>query len=178
MVDIIANNVKEFEKSPRAEMLAVSGEHVFSARHPVFPGDVRNELYIKLSTGDFPSSYSGSARLSMVKFTHPDQVSKSARVSIEVRDQEGRTIENAISLGSGEPSVTRFHSMVFMRNNQPTFGELIKLQLLLGIIPNWHLFFTSRNRSGRGLNADQPFVFVFRPLFPGQGAFWRMGAIL
>jgi dedicator of cytokinesis protein 3 len=142
----------------------------------VFPGDVRNELYIKLWTGDFPSSPSGSARLSMVNFTRPGPVSQNAQVSIEVRDQEGRTIDNAISMGSGEPSVTQFHSMVFMRNNQPTFGELIKLQLPLRGIPNWHLFFTFRNRSGRGLNTDKPFAFAFQPLFPGQGAFLEDGS--
>ncbi|KAG1865874.1 C2 domain in Dock180 and Zizimin proteins-domain-containing protein [Suillus subalutaceus] len=197
--DIITNNVKEFEKSPRAEMLAVSvkifhGDSSTVIRENmsllqdipltlrlgfpdvVFPGDVRNELYIKLWTGDFPSSPSGSARLSMVNFTRPGPVSQNAQVSIEVRDQEGRTIENAISLGSGESSVTQFHSMVFMRNNQPTFGELIKLQLPLRGIPNWHLFFTFRNRSGRGLNADKPFAFAFQPLFPGQGAFLEDGS--
>ncbi|KAG1853079.1 C2 domain in Dock180 and Zizimin proteins-domain-containing protein [Suillus subluteus] len=197
--DIITNNVKEFEKSPRAEMLAVSvkifhGDSSTVIRENmsllqdipltlrlgipdvVFPGDVRNELYIKLWTGDFPSSPSGSAQLSMVNFTCPGPVSQNAQVSIEVRDQEGRTIENAISLGSGESSVTQFHSMVFMRNNQPTFGELIKLQLPLRGIPNWHLFFTFRNRSGRGLNADKPFAFAFQPLFPGQGAFLEDGS--
>ncbi|KAG2121394.1 hypothetical protein BD769DRAFT_1479223 [Suillus cothurnatus] len=197
--DIIANNVKEFEKSPRAEMLAVSvkifhGDSSTVIRENmsllqdipltlrlgfpdvVFPGDVRNELYIKLWTGDFPSSPSGSARLSMVNFTRPGPVSQNAQVSIEVRDQEGRTIDNAISMGSGEPSVTQFHSMVFMRNNQPTFGELIKLQLPLRGIPNWHLFFTFRNRSGRGLNTDKPFAFAFQPLFPGQGAFLEDGS--
>ncbi|KAG2364374.1 hypothetical protein BDR07DRAFT_1401549 [Suillus spraguei] len=194
--DIIANNVKEFEKSPRAEMLAVSvkifhGDSATIIRENmsllqdipltlrlgfpdvVFPGDVRNELYIKLWTGDFPSSPSGSARLSMVNFTRPGPVSQNAQVSIEVRNQEGRTIENAISLGSGEPNVTQFHSMVFMRNNQPTFGELIKLQLPLRGIPNWHLFFTFRNRFGRGLNADKPFAFAFQPLFPGRGLLYR-----
>ncbi|KAG1904321.1 uncharacterized protein F5891DRAFT_1126689 [Suillus fuscotomentosus] len=197
--DIIANNSKEFEKPPRAAMLAVSvkifhGDSSTIIRENmsllqgipltlrlgfpdvVFPGDVRNELYIKLWTGDFPSSPSGSARLSMVNFTRPGPVSQNAQVSIEVRDQEGRTIENAISLGSGEPNVTQFHSMVFMRNNQPTFGELIKLQLPLRGIPNWHLFFTFRNRSGRGLNADKPFAFAFQPLFPGQGAFLEDGS--
>jgi len=142
----------------------------------VFPGDVRNELYIKLWSGEFLSSHSGSARLSMVNFTRPGPVSQNVQVTIEVRDRVGNTIENAISLGSGEPNVTQFHSMVFMRNNQPTFGELIKLQLPLRGIPNWHLFFTFRHRSGRGLSADKPFAFAFQPLFPGQGAFLEDGS--
>lgn len=142
----------------------------------VFPGDVRNELYIKLWSGEFSASHSGSARLSMVNFTRPGPVSQNVQVTIEVRDREGRTLEDVISLGSGEPRVMQFHSMVFMRNNQPTFGELIKLRLPLHGVPNWHLFFTFRNRSGRGLNADKPFAFAFQPLFPGQGAFLEDGS--
>ena len=31
----------------------------------VFPGDVRNEMYIKLWSGEFVTSHSGSGRLSM-----------------------------------------------------------------------------------------------------------------
>jgi len=137
----------------------------------VYPGDVRNELYIKLWSGEFLSSNSGSARLSMANFTRPGPVSQNVQVTIEVRDREGHTIENAISLGSGEPSMTQFHSMVFMRNNQPTFGELIKLQLPLRGVPNF------QHRSGRGLNLDKPFAFTSQRSFPAKARSWRMGAI-
>ncbi|KAH7908606.1 hypothetical protein BJ138DRAFT_1157281 [Hygrophoropsis aurantiaca] len=204
--DIILNNVKEFEKSPRASMLAVSvkvfrGDAQTIIRENmsllqdipialplgfpdvVFPGDVRNELYIKLWSGDFSSTPSGGgARLSMVNFARPTPVSQNIQVTIEVRDQNGNAVENAISMGSGEPNVTQFHSMVFQRNNQPTFGELIKLQLPLQGTPNWHLFFTLRNRSGRdratgrASDPDRPFAFAFQPLFPGQGAFIEDGS--
>ncbi|KAH7923945.1 hypothetical protein BV22DRAFT_1035772 [Leucogyrophana mollusca] len=203
--DIIVNNVKEFEKSPRAEMLAVSvkifhGDAQTIIRENmsllqdvpialplgfpdvVFPGDVRNELYIKLWSGEFPSTPSGSARLSVVNFARPGPVSQNAQVTMEVRDQNGNTVENAISMGSGEPNVTQFHSMVFQRNNQPTYGELTKLQLPLRDPPKWHLFFTFRNRSGRDRavgrtsDADRPFAFAFQPLFPRPGSFLEDGS--
>lgn len=112
------------------------------------------------------------------------QTSNNVQVTIEVRDQHGRPVENIISQGSGEPLMTQFHSMVFQRNNQPTFGELIKLQLPLQGVPQWHLFFTFRNRSGRdklinrasGDAMDRPFAFAFQPLFPDKRAFLEDGS--
>jgi dedicator of cytokinesis protein 3 len=147
----------------------------------VFPGDVRNELYIKLWSGDFGSSHFGSARLSVANFargSNPNNV----QVTVEVRDQDGRTVQDVISQGSGEPLMTQFHSMVFQRCNQPTFGELIKIQLPLQGIPKWHLFFTFRNRtardrpSNRGDYLDRPFAFAFQPLFPDGRAFVEDGS--
>ncbi|KAG6331845.1 hypothetical protein ID866_7243 [Astraeus odoratus] len=198
--DIIANNSKEYEKSPRAEMVAAAlkifhGESSTIIRENmsllqdipltyrlgfpdvVFPGDVRNELYIKLWSGDFPTSHVPSNRLSMVNLARPGPMAQNIQVTMEVRDSQGNQVERVISLGSGEPSVTYFHSMVFARNNQPTFGELIKLQLPLHGIPDWHLFFTFRNRAGnRALGPERPFAFAFQPLFPGQGAFLEDGS--
>ncbi|KII92851.1 hypothetical protein PLICRDRAFT_696130 [Plicaturopsis crispa FD-325 SS-3] len=207
--EIIANNTKEFEKSPRAEALAVSikifhGDANTIIRENtsllqdtpltlrlgfpdvVFPGDVRNELYIKLWSGDFFSASSGSGRLSVANFARGQMgpTSHNVQVTIEIRDQDGRPVENAISQGSGEPLMTQFHSMVFQRNNEPTFGELIKLQLPLEGTPQWHLFLTFRNRSGRtGIGArpvtestDRPFAFAFQPLFPDGRAFLEDGS--
>lgn len=198
--DIIANNSKEYDKSARAEMVAVAlkifhGESSTIIRENmsllqdipltlrlgfpdvVFPGDVRNELYIKLWSGDFPTSHVPANRLSMVNLARPGPTAQNIQVTMEVRDSQGNPVERVISLGSGEPSVTYFHSMVFARNNQPTFGELIKLQLPLHGIPDWHLFFTFRNRTGnRALGPERPFAFAFQPLFPGQGAFLEDGS--
>ena len=143
----------------------------------VFPGDIRNELYIKLWSGEFLASHAQSARMSVVNFARPGPIAQNVQVTIEVRDSSGSTVENAISLGAGEPPVTQFHSIVFARTNQPTYGELIKLQLPLRGVPDWHLFFTFRNRTGnRALGPERAFAFAFQPLFPGQGAFLEDGS--
>ncbi|EJD03246.1 cytoplasmic protein [Fomitiporia mediterranea MF3/22] len=205
--DIIAGNNKEYEKSPRAEMLAVSikvfhGDAKTIVRENpsllinipltarlgfpdvVFPGDVRNEMYIKLWSGEFFSS-SSSARLSVTNFTRGSisTSSNNVQVTVELRDNLGNVVDRGISPGSGEPPVTQFHSMVFVRNNVPTFGELMKLQLPLNGPPNWHLYFTFRNRSSRerpgtrGVNElERPFAFAFLPLLPDSRAFLEDGS--
>ncbi|KAF8972959.1 cytoplasmic protein [Flammula alnicola] len=201
--NIINNNTKEFEKSPRAEGLAVSVKvfrgnaktvvrentsllqgipHTLRLGFPdvVFPGDARNELYIKLWCGDFTTSQVSSGRLSVANFR--SQLSGNVQITVEVKDQNGTTIENVISQGSGEPLTTQFNSMVFMRCNEPTFGELIKIQLPLEDVPQWHLFFTFRNRSSRSSGkgstdtSDRPFAFAFQPLFPDASAFVEDGS--
>ncbi|KAF9529304.1 cytoplasmic protein [Crepidotus variabilis] len=204
--NIINNNTREFEKSSRAENLAVSVKilrgnlksivrentsllqdtpQTMRLGFPdvVFPGDARNELYIKLWCGDFNSSHTSSGRLNVTHLAR-GQMSNPAvnvQISVEVRDSLGRVVQNAISQGSGEPLVSQFQSMVFMRCNEPTFGELIKIQLPIDEVPQWHLFFTFRNRStsrskGSGDGSDRPFAFAFQPLFLDATAFVEDGS--
>lgn len=149
----------------------------------VFPGDVRNELYVKLWCGDFTSTHGSGGRLSNVAgFTRGPMGSSSnnVQVTVEVRDHDGKTIENAISQGSGEPLITQFNSMVFQRCSEPTFGELLKIQLPLSGMPQWHLFFTFRNRRTNNRSGiegpDRPFAFAFLPLFPDKRAFVEDGS--
>lgn len=202
--NIINSNTKEFEKSPRADAVAVSikvfrGDcetivkentsllqdtpQTLRLGFPdvVFPDDVRNELYVKLWCGDFTAGHHGSGgRLGVAGLggrmgPPPNNV----QVSVEVRDYDGKLIENIISQGSGEPPMTQFNSMVFLRCNEPTFGELLKIQLPLSGIPQWHLFFTFRNRRTNNRSnegSDRPFAFAFLPLFPDKRAFVEDGS--
>jgi dedicator of cytokinesis protein 3 len=140
----------------------------------VFPGDLRNEMYIKLWSADFSPSGNTQARRSVANFARGavSSTHNSIHVTMEVRDQDGKSVPPILSAGSGEPPATHFHSMVFQRNNQPTFGELVKLSLPLGGITRWHVFFTFRNRGrdkplrGSSDSSDRPFAFAFVPLFP------------
>jgi len=145
----------------------------------VFPGDSRNELYIKLWCGDFGASHTSSGRLSIGRIPNGN-----VQITTEVRDQAGRIVENVVSQGSGEPLMSSFHSMVFHRTVEPTFGELIKIKLPPNSMPKWHLFFTFKNRNGRERSGnknnadalDRPFAFAFQPLFLNSGAFVEDGS--
>ncbi|KAH9924408.1 cytoplasmic protein [Fomitopsis serialis] len=205
--DVLDGKSKEYEKSPRAEMMVVSikvfyGDAQTIVRENtsllqdiplslrlgfpdvVFPGDVRNELYVKLWSGDF-SSQTLNPRRSITNFARGqvNPVSGNVQVTIEVRNQHGRTFDRVISQCSGEPETTQFNSMVFLRTSQPTFGELVKVKLPFEGAQQWHLFFTFRHRSsrdrpiGRGSDApERPFAFAFLPLFPDGRAFLEDGA--
>ncbi|KAJ2936556.1 hypothetical protein H1R20_g537, partial [Candolleomyces eurysporus] len=203
---IIHGTTKEYEKSSRAENLTVSFKcfrgnlktilrenttllqdipHTLRLGFVdvVFPGETRNELYIKLWCGEFPVSHSGSGRLSVANFARAQigPGGNNVQITVEVRDRDGRTVENVISQGSGELPVTQFHSIIFQRCSEPTFGELIKLLLPFEGRPQWHLFFTFRNRSSRSskgvLDAgDKPYGFAFQPLFTDSNTFLKDGS--
>ncbi|KAK0550096.1 Deoxycytidine kinase 1 [Tilletia horrida] len=214
--DIIASRIKEFEKSPRAEMLAVNvkvfygdaatlvrentsllGEAPLTARlgfpDVVFPGEERNEAYIKLWSGEFFPSGS-----KMAGGGSP----KNIQVSAEVRTAEGQVLQNVISRGSGEALVTQFDSTVFYHQNSPTWGELFKLVLPHQQMEQCHIFFTFRHRSSReekssgggGMNgtggtvlgnnstggvlstSSKPFAYAWLPLFEANKAFISDGS--
>jgi dedicator of cytokinesis protein 3 len=151
----------------------------------VFPGDKRNEVYVKLWSGDFSAIHTHNSRLSMAGLTRGGMGPPGSNIEViaEVRDGSGHTIDApVISMGSGEPSSNRFHSMIFQRNNQPTFGELFKINLPSSDAPQWHLFFLFFNRaakdgrpSNRGADQDKPFAFAFLPLFPQDRTFLEDG---
>ncbi|EIW63135.1 cytoplasmic protein [Trametes versicolor FP-101664 SS1] len=204
--DILNHNVREYEKSPRAEMLAVSikifyGDAETIVRENssllqdtplslrlgfpdvVFPGDVRNELYIKLWSGDFSGSQSTNTRRNVANFARGQvgSLTGNVQVTMEVRDQDGRTIDRVITQCSGEPEVSQFHSMVFQRTTQPQYCELVKIRLPMQGAQQWHLFFTFRQRSSRERNrgvdsSERPFAFGYLPLFPDGRAFLEDGS--
>ncbi|CAG8435565.1 3695_t:CDS:2 [Ambispora gerdemannii] len=178
--DIIHNRTKEFEKSSRAEMVSVSirpfhGETATVIKENpallqgipitsrlgfadvVFPGDSRNEIYLKLWSGDFSQGRSTTA--------------KNIQVTAEVRLNTGEILEHAISQGSGEPQVTQFESLVFYHSNNPMWGELIKLKIPVDLFEQVHVFFTFRHRSTKDKKEDKMFAFAYMPLFPENRAF-------
>ncbi|KAL1743069.1 hypothetical protein HDZ31DRAFT_41774 [Schizophyllum fasciatum] len=242
---ILENATKEIERSPRAESVNVSvkifkGDRTTVVREntsllldvpqthrlgfpdAVFPGETRNELYVKLWSGQFSTSthsfvsngthssgkpskssnrLSAFAGLTLNRGSTMGSITTSLpniQVTIEIRDSSGRAVEGALSRGAGEPPMTRFESTIYARCNEPTFGELLKVQLDQEMAklfhsdarPNWHLFFTVRNRGGRASKGDRngrpttangdaeerPFAFAFQPLFPDGRSFLSDGS--
>ena len=199
--DIIASRIKELEKSPRAEMLAVNikvfhgdtesivrenssllQDAVLTARlgfpDVVFPGDKRNEAYMKLWSGEF---FPQGGKIA------GGNTARNIQVSVEIRDTEGRVLENVISRGTGEPLVTEFDSLVFYHQNAPTWGELVKLELPDDLIEQCHLFFTIRHRSTKEerttqstaaalAESNKPIAYGYFPLFAPSKAFVADGS--
>lgn len=155
--DIIFGNTKEYQKNPRAEMLRISLRTFYGFLDEVlktnvallqdiphtlrlgfadvvFPDDSRNELYIKLESGDL-SQLGGKTR--------------NIQVTMCVRDNRtGEVIENAISMGAGARPVSYWESMVMYHEQRPKWGELIKINI--SDASQWersHVFLTVKHRS-------------------------------
>ncbi|KAG9123502.1 hypothetical protein FRC07_014863 [Ceratobasidium sp. 392] len=203
--DILKGHGHAVEKSPRAEMLAITLKAFYgdsttivyensSLLHStpltsrlgfpdvVFPGDTRNDVFIKLWSGEFQHSASSSSPIALSRSRTRKSIGAlvgmgsgigssppSVEVNVEVRTRSGRVVERALAAGAGEAPRTRFRSMVFHKNSAPSFGELVKVQLPKSVAGEDdeadHLFFTFRNRR------SPPFAFAYLPLFPDGRAF-------
>lgn len=108
----------------------------------VFPGDTRNDAFIKLWSGEFHHSAASSSptlsrtrtRKSIGALVGMGMAAgmggpPSVEVSIEVRTRGGRVVDKTLAAGSGEGARARFKSMVFYKNSSPSFGELVKVRL-------------------------------------------------
>ena len=144
-------------------------------------GVERHDLYIKLWSASFSISTPQSSSLRL-RQTASSNSATNVQITLELRRSDGTYIPDAIySGGSGEPAVQQWHSTVFAQLDNPTYGELIRVQIPQhALMPNspslsrstWdvHLFATFRSRA-KDRNAQQPmelerpFAFAYLPLW-------------
>ncbi|RXM98238.1 Dedicator of cytokinesis protein 2 [Acipenser ruthenus] len=78
----------------------------------IMPGDVRNDIYINLQSGDFD------------KYNKTSQ--KNVEVIMCVCDEEGKVVPQAICLGAGDRPVNEYKSVIYYQVKQPRWMETIK----------------------------------------------------
>ncbi|XP_064633276.1 dedicator of cytokinesis protein 3-like isoform X3 [Lineus longissimus] len=110
------------------------------------PGDVRNDLYLTICSGEFEKGRKKSG--------------KNIEVIMFVLDESGKPIENAISMGSGEPNVTEFRSVVFYHSDKPKWLETVKLNVPLEKFPKAHFRMDFRHGSTKTGNKLCDFAFA------------------
>jgi dedicator of cytokinesis protein 3 len=145
--DIIHSRTRDIEKPAQAENITI-GVRVFhddvhsvvrdnpslmadtptTARlgfpDVVFPDDQRNDVYIKLWDGSFPSLAQGGSKLVR-------GASNNIEVEVEVRNREGSTLGYCISRGAGLANVSRYTSAVFRNSTAPSQFHHMHINLLL-----------------------------------------------
>ncbi|WVQ72639.1 hypothetical protein IAR50_002198 [Cryptococcus sp. DSM 104548] len=144
----------------------------------VFPDQTRSDLYINLLSASFtptPSasntgSVGGSIRVRRSVLAgggnHGD-----IQIEMELRTLDGTVVpEGIIPGGSGEKGLDRWESMVFHRNDRPTYNELVKVSLPSRPV-DYHLFLTFRYRqkeknssAAELLEGEKPYAFAYIPL--------------
>ncbi|XP_075065915.1 dedicator of cytokinesis protein 2 isoform X2 [Mixophyes fleayi] len=98
----------------------------------IMPGDVRNDIYIKLLTGDFDRA-----------------AQRNVEVIMCVCDEEGRVMPNAICLGAGDKPVSEYRSVLYYQIKQPRWMETIKVAVPIEEMQRIHLRFMFRHRSSQ-----------------------------
>ncbi|XP_044136814.1 dedicator of cytokinesis protein 2 isoform X3 [Bufo gargarizans] len=96
----------------------------------IMPGDIRNDIYITLLSGDFDRA-----------------TQRNVEVIMCVCDEEGKILSNAICLGAGDKPVSEYRSVLYYQIKQPRWMETIKVAVPLEEMQRIHLRFMFRHRS-------------------------------
>ncbi|XP_076035833.1 dedicator of cytokinesis protein 3-like isoform X2 [Oratosquilla oratoria] len=128
----------------------------------IMPGDVRNDLYITLSHGEFERGGKSTG--------------KNIEVSVHALDYEGQPIE-CIYSGTGHDGTTEFSSMVMYHNNSPRWSERLKIAIPIDKFSGAHLRLEFRHCSTREKGEKKMFGFSFVRLMDDEaGTTLRDGA--
>ncbi|XP_043933928.1 dedicator of cytokinesis protein 3 [Protopterus annectens] len=121
----------------------------------IMPGDIRNDLYLTLERGEFERG--------------GKSVQKNIEVTVFILYADGEILKDCISLGSGEPNTSEYHSFVLYHNNSPRWGEIIKLPIPIDRFRGSHLRFEFRHCSTKDKGEKKLFGFAFTPLMKEDG---------
>ncbi|KAF2367981.1 DHR-1 domain [Trinorchestia longiramus] len=120
----------------------------------IMPGDVRNDLYLTLSYGEFERG--------------GKSVGKNIEVTVVAVDSAGAPIY-CISGATGCDSCSEYSSVVLYHNNTPHWGECIKVAIPIDRFAGAHLRFEYRHCSTREKNEKKLFGFSFVRLMEAEG---------
>ena len=122
----------------------------------ILPGDIRNDLYLTLVSGDFSSKSSNA---------------KNIEVTVKVCNERGQELTNVISFGAGAEMISEYRSVVYYHEEKPKWMETFRISIPIEDFYDAHLKFIFRHRSSVESKdkGDKPFAFAFIKLMNQNG---------
>ncbi|XP_045606392.1 dedicator of cytokinesis protein 3 isoform X3 [Procambarus clarkii] len=120
----------------------------------IMPGDVRNDLYVTLNSGEYERG--------------GKSVGKNIEVTVLTLDAEGQALQ-AIYSGMGHEGTSEYSSMIMYHNNSPRWNERLKVAIPIDQFAGAHLRLEYRHCSTRERNEKKLFGFSFVRLMDDDG---------
>ncbi|CAD7083698.1 unnamed protein product [Hermetia illucens] len=123
----------------------------------IFPGDVRNDLYLTLASGEFSKGTRGGE--------------KNIEVSVVVCNETGQVVPGVITLGAGAQMLNEYKSVVYYHEDKPKWNETFKIQVPIEEFKQCHLRFTFKHRSSNEQKdrTEKPFALSYVKLMQTNG---------
>ncbi|XP_043283024.1 dedicator of cytokinesis protein 3 isoform X2 [Venturia canescens] len=123
----------------------------------IMPGDVRNDLFLRLERGEFERGGKSTG--------------KNIEVTMIVLDAEGHPLEGCLFGGAGAEGSSEYQSLVIYHHNSPSWAETVRLAVPIDKFYGSHIRFEFRHCSTREKNDKKLFDFAFvRLMEPDGGA--------
>ena len=123
----------------------------------ILPGDVRNDLYLTLVSGEFSKGSKST--------------DKNVEVTVKVCNEEGVAIPGVITLGGGAPNVDEHRSVIYYHEDKPRWCETFKIAVPIEEFKQAHLKFTFKHRSSNEAKdrSEKPFAMSYVKLMQRNG---------
>ncbi|XP_071513992.1 dedicator of cytokinesis protein 2 isoform X2 [Panulirus ornatus] len=123
----------------------------------IMPGDVRNDLYITLLSGEFSRGAKTCDR--------------NVEVTVRICDEKGNLIPGVIHQGCGKGPLDEYHSVTYHHEGKPRWAETFKIALPIEEFKKAHVKFTFRHRSTNDVKDknEKPFALSFVKLMQSNG---------
>ncbi|CAL7938045.1 unnamed protein product [Xylocopa violacea] len=123
----------------------------------ILPGDVRNDLYLTLISGEFNKGSKST--------------DKNVEVTVKVCNEFGVPIPGVMTLGGGASLIDEYHSVIYYHEDKPRWCETFKIAVPIEEFKQAHLKFTFKHRSSNEAKdkIEKPFALSYVKLMQRNG---------
>ncbi|XP_050483580.1 dedicator of cytokinesis protein 1 isoform X5 [Bombus huntii] len=123
----------------------------------ILPGDVRNDLYLTLISGEFNKGSKST--------------DKNVEVTVKVCNEFGVPIPGVMTLGGGALPIDEYHSVIYYHEDKPRWCETFKIAIPIEEFKQAHLKFTFKHRSSNEAKdkSEKPFALSYVKLMQRNG---------
>lgn len=131
----------------------------------IFPGDVRNDLYVTLTHGEFSKSTGKTS-------------DKNIEVIVSVCDEFGESMREVITQGGGAIMTSDYRSVIYYHDDKPKWNETFRINVPIDDFSRCHLKFLFKHRSSNNSKDqnEKPFAISFVKLQQDNGTTLQQGA--